>query len=201
MAGVLGVPLDGMRDNANFDDLGLDSLTSIEALHTLKLEFGLKLPNDLFSRCSTSSSLQSFISSQLSAIEKAKSIVTPPESPVFPLTPNEFTLSDSPFSQILHLDSIPSPLQEPILDSYGSTPLFMIHDGSGLINHYDRLSDIQRPLYGIPNPHFLSSRPWPNLAAMAAQYARYISDITTGPVIIGGKHHSSPSLRPCADSS
>lgn len=65
LAEVLGVSVREIGDDADFEELGLDSLTSIEALHALKTQFGLDLPGNFFTTCATARAVQSYLSSRL----------------------------------------------------------------------------------------------------------------------------------------
>ncbi|EEB99388.1 hypothetical protein MPER_00945 [Moniliophthora perniciosa FA553] len=62
----------------------------------------------------------------------------------------------------------------------------MIHDGSGLVNYYERLPDMNRTVWAIHNPRFRASQQWKDIQEMASVYADYISSITTEPVFLGG---------------
>ncbi|KAI0064076.1 ketoacyl-synt-domain-containing protein [Artomyces pyxidatus] len=61
LASVLGIALKDISDDADFESLGLDSLTAIEAVHALRGQFEVKLPDDLFLSCTTAKAVQSFI--------------------------------------------------------------------------------------------------------------------------------------------
>jgi hypothetical protein len=88
-------------------------------------------------------------------------------------------------TQALQLDTVPVPIQRP--ETSGRLPLFFIHDGSGLVNYYDRLSFLDRAIWGIHNPRFVSGRPWDGLVDMAAAYVEYILSATSGPLLLGGR--------------
>ncbi|TFK62374.1 polyketide synthase [Pluteus cervinus] len=188
LASVLDVPPIDIKDDADFEDLGLDSLTSIEALNALRVQLGLQLPSDVFVRYKTSSSLQDFISSQISSPYSNKLAALQEEDlPVQPLGPSCAVLPpDLRLSEMLHLSPVPVPLQMAPPHSRASSPLFLIHDGSGLVTHYNRLLSVSRAVYGIPNPNFLTSEKWSSLQSMAERYARHIAGISRGPVILGG---------------
>jgi hypothetical protein len=85
------------------------------------------------------------------------------------------------------LGEVPVPLQKS--SAVGHIPLFLIHDGSGLISYYDRLSPLGRDVWGIHNPHFVNEVPWPwnSLVSMATEYANYVLKVTSDSVLIGGK--------------
>ena len=69
----------------------------------------------------------------------------------------------------------------------GRVPLFLIHDGSGLVKYIHNLPPLGRDLWGIHNPYFINSRPWESVESMAAEYAKYtIKAAGLGPVILGG---------------
>ncbi|KDQ12500.1 hypothetical protein BOTBODRAFT_34463 [Botryobasidium botryosum FD-172 SS1] len=53
LSSVLDMPASKLRDDDNFERLGLDSLTSIEALHALRGIVSASLPEDLFITCTT----------------------------------------------------------------------------------------------------------------------------------------------------
>ncbi|TFK43602.1 polyketide synthase [Crucibulum laeve] len=65
LASVLDITTKDISDDADFETLGLDSLTSIEALGALKSEFGLELPGDFFSDYKTAREVQSYLSKRL----------------------------------------------------------------------------------------------------------------------------------------
>ncbi|KAL1740114.1 hypothetical protein HDZ31DRAFT_85590 [Schizophyllum fasciatum] len=62
-------------------------------------------------------------------------------------------------------------------------PLILIHDGSGLIDHYERLPPMDRQLWGIPSPAEDGTE---SLKEMAASYAKFIGRTFSVPVILGG---------------
>ncbi|KAJ3575743.1 hypothetical protein NP233_g904 [Leucocoprinus birnbaumii] len=167
LAGVLDVSPKDIGFDIDLESLGLDSLTSIEALAALKTEFGLELPGSFFSDYGT---LQSRSSPSGSEETSEFSITIPPASA-------------TRLTKALKLDTVPLPLQK---STSTSLPLFLIHDGSGLINYYNGISSLGRQVWGFNNPNFASSKPWSGVHAMASAYADYISKITSGPVILGG---------------
>ncbi|KAF7327230.1 hypothetical protein MKEN_00300100 [Mycena kentingensis (nom. inval.)] len=164
LAKVLGLAADTLRSDADLDALGLDSLSAIEALYELKTQFGLDLPRDFFHRYKTPRAVQEYWTSS--------KISTAPPSPT------------KRISKALQLDAIPISLQR--ADTSGRLPVFFIHDGSGLVNYYDRLSVLDRDIWGIPNPRFVTGEPWSELVDMAAAYVDYILTTTSGPLLLGG---------------
>ncbi|KAJ7482959.1 putative polyketide synthase [Mycena galericulata] len=191
LSNVLEVGIDSFCPDADLDALGLDSMTAIEALHALKTEFGLELPSDFFTTYSTPRAIQAYISGPKSKTDKPSPVTLisrrQPEKSVLHGTPP----ADAPVSaslgritKALQLDTVPVPIQRP--ETSGRLPLFFIHDGSGLVNYYDRLSFLDRAIWGIHNPRFVSGRPWDGLVDMAAAYVDYILSTTTGPLLLGG---------------
>ena len=71
-----------------------------------------------------------------------------------------------------------------------ATPLFLIHDAGGTLYSYYSLGDLQRPVYGIVNPHFDSGAPWEGgISEMAQSYYTMIRrQVRKGDVLLGGKH-------------
>lgn len=67
------------------------------------------------------------------------------------------------------------------------TPLVLIHDGSGLAVSYCQISRLDRRLYGINNPLFLTSQTWSSITQIAESYANLIQEELDEPVILGGK--------------
>lgn len=59
------------------------------------------------------------------------------------------------------------------------SPLFLIHDGSGICTQYHRLGPLGRRVMAIHDPKFLpqlsTQDPWPSLSAMASHYADIVS--------------------------
>ncbi|KAJ7575637.1 putative polyketide synthase [Mycena floridula] len=155
IASVLDLKPDELTDDTTFEALGLDSLTSIEVLHTLRTRFHLDLPNDFF-----------YLHPRISAVKRFLSF--------------HYRIS----TKNKRLEDLPRRIQKSDLPN--RLPLFLIHDGSGLATHYDRLSDLGRSVWSIQNPHFLSAQPWDSVIEMASSYAEGIASVTVGPVILGG---------------
>ncbi|KAJ7133377.1 hypothetical protein C8R44DRAFT_849492 [Mycena epipterygia] len=192
LSSVLEVTIDALGADVDLDALGLDSLTSIEALHALKTEFGLDLPNDFFTTYSTPCAIQAYIAGLKFAPKAEKlSPVALPSNAKSEKSVDTPRSEDAPVSvsldriiKTLQLDTVPVPIQRP--ETSGRLPLFFIHDGTGLINYYDRLSFLDRAIWGIHNPRFSSGRPWDGLVDMAAAYVEYILSTTSGPLLLGG---------------
>ncbi|KAF7320598.1 hypothetical protein HMN09_00144300 [Mycena chlorophos] len=177
LSSVLEIGVDVLVPTADLDALGLDSLTAIEALHELKATFGLDLPGDFFLHHSTPKAVQEYF-----AIPKLAKIA----SATLPATP---ALVPSRLTKALQLDTVPVSIQRPTTTGLGRLPLFFVHDGSGLVNYYDRLAFLDREIWGIHNPRFASgsAAPWGELVHMAGAYVDYIlGTCPTGPLLLGG---------------
>ncbi|KAK7026520.1 hypothetical protein VNI00_015600 [Paramarasmius palmivorus] len=149
----------------HFDSLGLDSLASIEVLHELKTKHNLNLPDDVFHQYPTLRSLKDYLAQKFSQPVAAQDNLA--------------------IEKIFQLGTNPRIYQN--VSTSDRAPIFLIHDGSGLANYYERLQSLTRSLWAIHNPRFLLSEPWKNLAEIAKVYADFIiSTVGSGPVIIGG---------------
>ena len=180
LAQSLGVGLPEIVNTSNFHDLGLDSLSSIETLHALNDHYGIALPQDIFSNCVDLPSLEAYISSSL--VRSSKPAKKDPEQ----VTHARHRSLEHAF----HLDLLPRPIKtSPASTNY---PLFVIHDGSGLVDYYERLSDIDRNIWGIHNPNFLSEQQWKSVSDMAAAYSSFVMSVTKGPLLLGGECRPSP---------
>jgi iterative type I PKS product template protein len=198
LSSVLEVTINRLGADADLGALGLDSMAAIELLHALEIEFGLELPRDFFLSCSTPRAIQAYIASAISTPKtaapfpvsftssaKSRASVSPKNSPP---TANIPRTSLGLITKALQLDTVPIPIQRP--DTSGRLPLFFVHDGSGLVNYYDRLSFLDRTIWGIHNPRFISGRAWGGVIDMAATYVDYVLSTTSGPLLLGGKYCS-----------
>ncbi|KAK1222730.1 hypothetical protein PQX77_014401 [Marasmius sp. AFHP31] len=165
LGAVLNMPSREIKDDTPFDLLGLDSLASIELLHELQFKHDLSLPDTFFIDYTT-----------LGAIRSSFSTTAP--SAVVPAG------LDQKVIETLRLSSNPTLVQNP---STSRPPLLLIHDGSGLSSYYSRMLPLDRALWTIHNPNFISSAPWNDLSELATVYAKFItSSVKSGPVLIGG---------------
>lgn len=174
LANVLAISVADIKDTTDFEHLGLDSLTSIEALHALKTERGLDLPGNFFEMYSTVQAVRGYFGSS------SKKAVA-------------FKSGSTDLSSLLRLDAFPSPIQTPT-STTNDLPLFLFHDGSGLVNYYSRVAPLHRPVWGLHNPHFITSEPWSGVAEMAKVYAENVARTAKGPVLLGGKSSFSTEL-------
>ncbi|KAK7024447.1 hypothetical protein VNI00_016298 [Paramarasmius palmivorus] len=165
LAAALNVPPFQIQHDTDFDSLGLDSLASIEVLHEIKTKYNLDLPDDVFTRYCTLNLLRNYLSNtspKLSTIE-----------------------DDLAIQKMFRLGINPRPCQNVSFSK--KAPVFLIHDGSGLANYYERLHPLDRPVWAVYNPKFMTSGSWANLTEMADVYADFIlNTVRSGAVIIGG---------------
>lgn len=180
LAGALGVDQSKLGVTDDLRSHGLDSLSGAEVLGALKEEFNVSLPQDFFENHRTVAQVQGQIW-QHSA----------------PRTSRAPTRSrGSSFGSIPSLVSVGSITSADscvlVRDTYQptttlATPLFMIHDGSGLINSYERIGEIGRPFYGIKDPYFGTRESWADVSSMGREYAQLISGQSDGEsIIVGG---------------
>jgi iterative type I PKS product template protein len=179
LATVLGLEEKELHEDADLESLGLDSLASIEAHHALQSHFAVLLPSDLFVTHTNAKAIQSFITGLLPASSRSLCLDTDPCS-----ADTACLTADRP-GAATRPNTILTPVQRTGLP--GRTPLFLVHDGSGLIKYLYNLSSLGRDLWGIHNPHFMDSRPWESVASMATEYAKYATKAAgPGPVLLGG---------------
>ncbi|KAG6896291.1 Type I Iterative PKS [Termitomyces sp. T32_za158] len=178
LSSVLCLASQEIDDDVDLDSLGLDSLTSIEVLHAFRREFGLEIPTNFLTTHSTPRALQTYLVSHSSKTAKFSDIILGSPKDAMPTLQR----TDS-MARALRLETNPVPIQS---SNSGRLPLFLIHDGSGLVSYYERLSPLDRPVWAIYNPNFVTSQPWNSISLMARTYAKSIADLITGPVIVGG---------------
>ncbi|KAG8214317.1 Alpha/Beta hydrolase protein [Butyriboletus roseoflavus] len=67
-------------------------------------------------------------------------------------------------------------------------PLYLVHDESGLVNHYERLLPLHRDVWGLSNPRFFHGEPWETVEEMARAYALAIEQhANDAPLMLGGR--------------
>ncbi|KAG9308914.1 putative polyketide synthase [Chiua virens] len=161
-----------ITDDTDLGSLGLDSLGSIEAQQALRVAFKRPIPHNIFIKCPTLSALRDFLMENFNDMDIA-----------------DFKASDGETSSCHSYphDVILVPLQQCPGSLY--TPLYLVHDGCGLVNHYERLLPLRRDVWGLSNPRFFSDEPWKTLEDMAQAYAGAIEqhhDANEAGLILGG---------------
>ncbi len=146
---VLGLDESDIQDDTEFETIGLDSLTAIEALHAIQTKYGLELPSNLFELHTTAKAVNQYISSK----RPGKSPKPVEETAIDPEKDED--LSDLTSEQVqsvvrvLRLDEVPMSVQK---SSSSGSPLFLFHDGSGAVNYLRRLGSVGREFWGFNNP-------------------------------------------------
>ena len=172
MSSVLGIPAEEIEDDSSFDSYGLDSLASLEVIQILKTEFDIDIDPDFFSYHASPHEAQTWLSRQwdssMSLISgQMENLCRPP---------------DDAFKEVHPVINI-----QRSSDESADLPLYLIHDGSGLVDYYSRLDPLGRDVWGIENPHFHSKVLWDSLEQMAQRYADLIMVHKTGEsLILGG---------------
>ncbi|KAG2066907.1 ketoacyl-synt-domain-containing protein [Suillus decipiens] len=166
IAEVLGLPLSDVEDDSDFKSLGLDSLSSLEVLHALKTDLNIDLPHDAFETHSTIASLNASFDKSSPKKSSGRS------------STSTRTLQPASF------DTRMSQLQ--FNKGESAVPLLLIHDGSGLINHYNRLMPLQRNLFALSNPCLITGGKWESVEQIAESYANAVINAKTDQIIIGG---------------
>ncbi|KAK9772691.1 putative Carrier domain-containing protein [Seiridium cardinale] len=151
IARVTGVPENRVALSSRFDHLGLDSLMVIELCEKLSVE-RICDPDLLdLDSCQTVQDIVALVEAQHTNMEPL-----PPR----PAAHTPRLLKTGPTT---------------------ATPLYLIHDGSGTSNMYNRLGQMGRSVYGISADNTRSFR---TLSEMADAYATMISP--TEPIMLGG---------------
>jgi len=188
LAAVLGLEMNELREDADLELLGLDSLASIEAHHALQSHFDVVLPSDFFTTHTSVKAIQLFFASRLiSSCKDPNGSTHSYSTDIAPPSANR------PESANFY-NTAPISVQK--TGQTGRVPLFLIHDGSGLVKYIDNLPSLGRDLWAIHNPNFMNSRPWESVESMAAEYAKYtIKAAGDGPVLVGGLDLVSSEMR------
>ncbi|KAF8810981.1 polyketide beta-ketoacyl-synthase [Phlegmacium glaucopus] len=178
LADILDIDQNVITDDQDLTYLGLDSLTSMEAIYRIKKECNLHLSASFFECNRTLHDIHTSIYEQHTS--------TPP--PINDKFNTQLVVGSSPvrgrLADISNLDQKMVPLQQ---SPGNKMPLVLIHDGSGLTISYRGITDLNRDTWGISNPRFASLRPWESVVEMAELYAEYILEkLEGGPVILGG---------------
>ncbi|KAJ3856279.1 polyketide beta-ketoacyl-synthase [Lentinula lateritia] len=160
-------------DETDLETVGLDSLASIEVLHALQTHYGRQVPNDFLRKYRTISAIQEYLGPSKFDLPHRRSFIlqSPPKEAV-----------QARLIRILRLGTNPVRVQD---CNKMNPPIFFIHDGSGLVNYYDKVESLHRDVWAIYNPKFLFALPWGSLKDMAVAYAEYISALSTGTILLG----------------
>ena len=181
LADTLGVEQSKLGVTDDLGSHGLDSLLAAEVLRTLKEDFHLSLPQDFFEKYRTVAQVQAHVWQYSST----NTFHTP--APTYSSLSRSSIPSLTSTSSVASVDSCVLFRSVPLPMTARAAPLFMIHDGSGLINSYEQVGEIGRPLYGVTDPHFGTRQSWADIRSMGREYALLIAGQSGGgPVILGG---------------
>ncbi|KAF9565096.1 polyketide beta-ketoacyl-synthase [Agrocybe pediades] len=179
VARILEVEEDVIRDDVPLASLGLDSLSSIEAMHALGQEFNLKVSGTLLKSGDTIRDLEAQVSSNLEPSPLPQVIGMQPGRQRSASVALRGNLLAARYQSLSLIQNTPTTLGH-------CTPLILIHDGSGLTISYERISPLNRRVWSITNPKFASDEQWTSLKQMAESYTNLIMNEMEGPVILGG---------------
>ncbi|VDB91855.1 unnamed protein product [Peniophora sp. CBMAI 1063] len=185
LATALGISTTDLSDDTSLDALGLDSLTTIEVMATLQKSLAVALPESLFDSATTvKDALNAVAHAMPDATKSVQHVkILPAASPMTATVDVVSPASQPRLERLLRLNEIPVPVQ-----AGSGMPLFLVHDGSGIVNYLERVTPLGRPLWGFNNPHFLDGQPWLSLEAMAGSYAEHALKVSggSGNFILGG---------------
>ncbi|THH09272.1 hypothetical protein EW145_g2129 [Phellinidium pouzarii] len=170
---VLDISVLDLHGEDSLDMLGLDSLGSMEALQEFQRHFDISLSPDFFRDYPTVDAVQNYITDSLVHGHRSR------ESGSSTLVRIE------PVSKTVSFDQTLLRLQSSRNDA---SPLFLVHDGSGLSHCYSRIGKLGRSLWGINNPKLLSGESWKGgITEMATHYVNQVKPMITGNgCILGG---------------
>ena len=161
---VTGVRRELMTEDSDLESLGLDSLMSIELLQACEAQHGVRIPSDAYAIRKTPRDIEILTKSTM--ISAGIAIAAEQTLPIQDDLSRSLTL-----------------LQR---GAEKRTPVYLIHDGSGLCSAYGRLISIGGNLYGVYSPAISHAKSSPqSLQDMAAEYASLLD--TSRPIILGGK--------------
>lgn len=187
---VCGFTLQDVDKDMSLDSLGVDSLLSIELQAGMRQTFGVDLESSGGQNIADMT-IREFEQAVLGRITPPSSIGDPEEDDEEEVPPE----MSSNIKTIAGMDTFPVTLQH---STSGASPLYLIHDGSGLTNAYSRLSPLNRPTHGIYSLDF--AHPDPSIRTMEDLATLYIrrANLASAPanIILGGKQAPHTPLPP-----
>ena len=180
--------------NSSLDALGIDSMMQIEIATKLRQAYPENdLDHNTLSICKDLHALEATICSMIVNTNGMKSSgnATPSlekfgfASHVSGTSSPRTNVSDDIFSPRSQINPIAVHIS-----SNGYTPLFLFHDGSGIVGQYSKIRDFDRNLYAFFDPHCLSPKSrFSSVTDMATQYISRLSKTETPSLIVGGMFH------------
>lgn len=153
VAEVAGLPIHKVHGETDLQQIGLDSLMAFELLDLLGSQFGLEIPHTEFDSCRTPNDI----------VRLVESIKQPP------VQRNGVRQASKSLSLIRR-------------GSDRLSPLYMVHDGSGLCSMYSAIGSLGRNVFGISCDEKNQFR---TVNDMATAYAGLVD--TSKSFILGGK--------------
>ncbi|KAF5309598.1 hypothetical protein D9611_013960 [Ephemerocybe angulata] len=157
---TLHLPRGRVRDDMALEELGLDSLTSIEVLHLLQSQYDVRLPGGFFQEYPTVETAEKALER---AVRRSQSDVS----------------ADDCLQQLSSVTAQSNPRRATIC---------FIHDGSGLVSCYKKLKGLGRDVWALKDP-YMGSDGWGTIEEMGSFYAGVLSKnlpVQTDNVIIAG---------------
>ena len=187
---VSGLQEQELDYNSALDVFGLDSMMQIEMTSKLRQAFPANdLDHNVLATCENLHALEATILSTLptpiATPDGARSgdSASPSSKGASGDCSPRTSISDSSISKLAQMN--PTPLQTSFS---GLAPLFLFHDGSGMVSQYSRIRDLDRSLHAFFDPHFSSSKEhFSSIPEMAAQYISHLSKSERLSLIVGGK--------------
>ncbi|KAJ3497537.1 hypothetical protein NLG97_g1826 [Lecanicillium saksenae] len=195
LADLCGAQAEALSASSELRALGVDSLMFLELADRLQdLNGGIALSSDAMAECQTIGDIERLMESCLGPQKRqnaaaAQNHQVSQQTGTNPAIPsaqqpapqlNLLAVEENALptiSKVLHLSHQPEEIQAVSLQqaSTKKSPLFLIHDGSGICTHYRRLRALGRHVFALHDPKFLiqssDQRSWASLLDMAAAYA------------------------------
>ncbi|OAA52231.1 Beta-ketoacyl synthase [Beauveria brongniartii RCEF 3172] len=214
VAELCGARAEAVSPDSELRALGVDSLMFLELADRLQdLDRGIALSSNDLADCQTIGDIERLIAQRPGApgsqsgtstqippeavYARSEAVLLPAQQPathINLLASEEAVLPQ--IKRLLHLSQQPEEIQVGSLERKfaGKSPLFLIHDGSGICTHYRGLRPLGRRVLALHDPKFLvqssKQRSWASLTTMANEYASTISStlgMTSGEdCILGG---------------
>ncbi|KAM3511578.1 hypothetical protein MY11210_004796 [Beauveria gryllotalpidicola] len=199
VAELCGARAEAVAADSELRALGVDSLMFLELADRLQdIDGGIALSSNDLAECQTigdierliakrpgASGYQSGTSTQISpgAVHAGiEAVLLPAQQPATQISLLASEKAVLPqIERLLHLSQQPEEIQVGSLERKfaGKSPLFLIHDGSGICTHYRGLRPLGRRVLALHDPKFLirssKQRWWASLTTMANEYASTIS--------------------------
>ena len=177
--------------NCSLDALGIDSIMQIEITTKLRQTFpGNDLDHNALSNCQNIHALEGLVSSMVVDVDGSGSsgdAKVLKQKPGF--TPDAGGNGSSLTSMAYNGASKGAQINSISIhtSSNGRAPLFLFHDGSGLVGPYCEIHNLDRSLRAFFDPLFLNPKAhFSSIQEMATQYVSHLSTRETPSLIVGG---------------